>query len=444
MNTYFYDNQIRRYLLQFMRIFADLQIEIRPGLMRRVPVKYGSMNRMVAHILRDNTPNTVLSAPQMGATITAIEMDNNRRRDTMYVSKKRAVERQFDSNTGQYTGEPGNRYSIETMMPVPYLLKLRLDVWTTNTTDKFQILEQIMTVFNPSVQIQTTSNPLDWTSIFEVELTNITWSSTSVPQGTDTSNDIASLDFSVPVWITPPARITKQRVVESIITNVFSAGVTRGQVRDVLDPLSSCFEGIKQFIITPNDLEIDVAVGNSTNQALITLANQQPWSTVFGLYGNVEATGGLLTLKTHSDIESTQGDIVGTLTAIDDHVLELLIHQDTIPPPNFFVNAVVDPQKQIPGQNLPEAAAGQRYLIISQPTGNVVPEIAEWTGVAAQTNDVIEFVDEQWQVVFNSATETNTQWLLNTSTNEHFVFDSGEWSFTWLGRYRPGYWKIEA
>ena len=78
-------------------------------------------------------------------------------------------------------------------MPVPYNLTIQMDLWSNNTDTKLQVLEQIFILFNPSIQLQSNSNPLDWTSVFEVELTDIAWSNRSVPVGTDDSIDISTL-----------------------------------------------------------------------------------------------------------------------------------------------------------------------------------------------------------------------------------------------------------
>ena len=60
--TFFYDEQIRRFLLQFIRAFSNFQVEFgkdRNGgsTLQTVPVKYGDSSRMVAGILRENSEN---------------------------------------------------------------------------------------------------------------------------------------------------------------------------------------------------------------------------------------------------------------------------------------------------------------------------------------------------------------------------------------------------
>ena len=415
---------------------------------------------MVAQILRGNSQNTVMTAPAMAAYIQSIDMAPERRQDPMFVRKNRAVERVYDPATGQYGGEPGNRYSIESYMPVPYNITMQLDIWTTNTTDKFQIIEQIMTVFNPSVQIQTTDNVLDWTSIFEVELTNINWSSRGVPAGTDDANDFASMSFKVPVWITPPAKVTRQRMVEQIVVNVFDATLDTAQLRGVLDPLGACFDHLKQFVITPGNFQVQVEGTNVAGVSTVRLLSANgvadddlKWSNLFSTYGNVDANNGVMTLKTDDDIESTAGDIVGSIEVDenDDSVLIFTVDNDTLPQAAYSINAIIDPVVSFPGTNLPPAIAGQRYMLIdnSDRTAGEEPIIplnasGPWGAIVAYEYDIIEYDGSSWRVVFDSRTQTAIQYVVNIDDGQHYKFVNGAWIYTYLGAYSPGYWRIEV
>lgn len=446
--NYFYDNQFRRYLLQFMRIFGDIKTQVSPGVLRRVPIKYGDMSRMVAMILRDNSQNTIMQAPQMSAHIASIEMAPERRRDPAFVRNVRAVERNYDPNEDSYTTEPGNRYTVESFMPVPYTLNMNLDIWTMNSTDKFQIIEQIITVFNPGVQLQQNSNALDWTSIFEVELTNINWSSRGVPAGVDSANDFATLQFRLPIWITPPSRVTRQRVIETIVTNVFAESVTPEDLDSGLDVLNSCFDAVKQFVVTPGNLSISV-MPQTESLSVVSLQDSAQWSELFPLSGNVDLNGGLLTLKTQDDLDSTSGDITGTVTVQGNDLL-FAVDSDSLPEPDTVITAVVDPTVTWPGNGLPAAQAGQRYLFVDQQQiaggGNLVPEQPDgpWGSLVAAENDIVEYDGTQWLVVFDHSTGTHGQSLKNLSDGQHYTFRNGQWGFTYIGEYTPGYWRLEV
>ena len=76
----------------------------------------------------------------------------------------------------------------------------------SNTNQKLQILEQILTLFNPGLEIQSTDNFIDWTSLSVMYLEQVTWSSRNIPMGTDDPIDIATLRFVMPIYISPPAK----------------------------------------------------------------------------------------------------------------------------------------------------------------------------------------------------------------------------------------------
>ena len=217
---YWYDEQIKRYLLQLVRVFSNFKVRefTKDGInYNRVPARYGDSSRMVASILRNNSENVINSAPFIAVTIQSIQPARDRTHEPFLVDTTQVAEREYDADTNTYSNTQGNLYTTQRYMPVPYNLTFAVDIWTTNTDTKLQILEQIFVLFNPSIQLQSNSNPLDWTSVFEIELSDISWSSRSVPAGVDESLDISSLTFNSPIWISPPAKVKRQSIIQQII-----------------------------------------------------------------------------------------------------------------------------------------------------------------------------------------------------------------------------------
>src|SRR6056300_1448311 len=230
---FFYDGQIRRYVTQFMRIFIGFKFEAGDGKQQTVPVMYGDLTRQVANIIRENSENKLPTVPRMACYITGINMDTSRLADPTFVSKVNIRERNsYVNEAGEtvYTGAPGKNVTVERLMPTPYVMTMKCDLWTSNTDQKLQLLEQIMVLFNPSFEIQTNDNYLDWTSLSVVYLTGTNFSSRSIPAGTETDIDICSMDFEIPMWISPPAKVKKLGVVRSIITNIFTE---EGDVKNI-------------------------------------------------------------------------------------------------------------------------------------------------------------------------------------------------------------------
>jgi len=124
---------------------------------------YGDADRQAAHIIKQNSENTTLGAPRIAVYITELELDTSRLGDATYVGKINVRERAVDSSTGEYISTQGDNYTVERLMPTPYKLTLKADIWSSSTDQKLQILEQILMLFNPSLEIQTTDNYVDWT-----------------------------------------------------------------------------------------------------------------------------------------------------------------------------------------------------------------------------------------------------------------------------------------
>ena len=90
---FFYDNQIRRFILQFVRMFSNFQVEIgAPDSsgnrdMLTVPVMYGDLSRNVAQIMREASENKVLSAPRMSCYINQLQYQRERIQEPNFIDK---------------------------------------------------------------------------------------------------------------------------------------------------------------------------------------------------------------------------------------------------------------------------------------------------------------------------------------------------------------------
>ena len=92
-----------------------------------------------------------------------------------HVEKQHLKERDVLADGTCADNKLGAGYTIEKVMPSPFRLEVTADIWTTNTDQKLQIMEQILYLFNPDFEIQKTDNYLDWTSLSYVELTGVTF-----------------------------------------------------------------------------------------------------------------------------------------------------------------------------------------------------------------------------------------------------------------------------
>ena len=220
---YYYDGQIRRYLTQIIRLLSNFVVRYGDGTLVRVPVMYGDADRQAASIINQNSENTLPATPKIAVYVTDFDLARDRLGDATYVGKMHFRERAVDEDTGMYTNEQGKNYTVERLMPTPFTLTVKVDIWSANTEQKLQILEQILVLFNPSLEIQTTDNYVDWTSLSVVELGDVVFSSRTIPTGTNSAIDVASLTLTTPVWISPPVKVKKLGIVTSIINNIFGS-----------------------------------------------------------------------------------------------------------------------------------------------------------------------------------------------------------------------------
>lgn len=441
---YWYDEQIKRYLIQIIRIFSNFKVReyTDKGVnYNRVPARYGDSSRMVASILRNNSENIINSSPFIAVTIQSIQPARDRTHEPFLVDTQQVAEREFNKETGAYSTEQGNLYTTQRYMPVPYNMTINVDIWTTNTDTKLQILEQIFVLFNPSIQLQSNSNPLDWTSVFEVELADINWSSRAVPAGVDETLDISTMSFTSPIWISPPAKVKRQAIIQRIINDIHSTPDIGelGYSEDYADFFGPTAE-LAEVVVTPNDLFLQIT---GSTAKLVNASNVgQKWSDIIEMMGELRTTS-KLKLNISADTDNELNMLVGSVTKnpVDDTALIFNLDTDTLPVDTLSdVDKIIDPTSNYPGDGtLAAASTGQRYLITEQIDNVGFPN---W-GVDAQENDIISYDGSKWSVVFDaSANSDSTHFLHNTFTSKQFKWTGVGWISSYEGEYRPGYWRL--
>ena len=439
---YWYDEQIKRYLIQIIRVFSNFQVKenTKGGVhYNRVPARYGDSSRLVAHLLRNNSENVLNSAPQIAVSIQSIQPARDRTAEPFLVDTQQVAERNFDNINNTYTSEQGNLYTTQRYMPVPYNLTIQVDIWTTNTDTKLQILEQIFVIFNPSIQLQSNSNPLDWTSVFEIELTDIAWSSRGIPAGVDETLDIATLTFSVPIWISPPAKVKRQTIIQQIVADIHKVESIPGLNYD--QAYADFFGTIpedSELIISPGDYRI--LVSNSTARLVSPNGVAAVWKDLIEMKGELSVTS-LLKLNTSNDSDSDSSFVVGSVVAnpLDDTSLIFNVDVDTLPSNTLTdLTKIIDPTASSPGSGLDSAALGQRYLITEAISASGYPS---WN-VDANENDIIEYDGSNWTVVFNSSAVASVQYVTNDFTSKQYKWTGNAWISSYEGEYNPGYWRL--
>jgi hypothetical protein len=462
MQQFFYDEQIRRFLLQFARIFSNFQIEYGrqegsdAAALLRVPVRYGDASRNAQTIIQENSASSLPSTPLMTFYIAALDYDRPRMQEPYFVSKVNVRQRTYDTSTETFETTQGNAFTIERLMPVPYKMTMNLDIWTSNTNQKFQLFEQICTLFNPALEIQSTDSYIDWTSLTVCELESITWSSRSIPIGTENPIDIMTLRFNVPIWISSPAKVKKLGVIERIIASVFTA---QGDAVNAITN-NDLLLGTRQ-LITPYNYKI-VLIGNKIQvlqqSSLVDEDNAElapatevaesnlMWPAVINLYGALRPGVSQIRLEQPDGTE-----IIGTIVVdpSDDRFVLYDVDVDTVPQNTLApVTAVINPQLSGPGSGLSPAMQGQRYLLTDS-TGNAdnVDPATAWIGangrpLIANENDIIEYTGGYWQVSFPANTLPGGQYVTNITTGIQYVWTGEYWIKSYQGVYPGGTWSL--
>jgi hypothetical protein len=455
LQQFFYDEQIRRFLLQFTRIFSNFQVEYGRDdsgapTYTRIPVRYGDASKQASVIMSDNSANKIPNSPLMTFYITNLDYARDRMQDPSFVDKKTFRQRTWDDTTQSYEATQGNAFTVERLMPVPYNLTINLDIWTTNTTMKLQVLEQVLTLFNPSLEIQSTDNYVDWTSLSVVELTGTNWSSRSIPQGTEANIDITTLTFSLPIFISPPARVTKMGVIHKIISSVFDAD---GDANEALlndDLLLGTRQKITPFgyqvALIGNQLQLLKHNQIEENEGTLNPAEGQAssifWKSLIDVYGELRAGISQVRLA----IPGTTSEVVGTVAyhPADDHYLLFTVDADSIPTNTLTaVTAVINPLDSGPGTGLASATTGQRYLLLDAIGDADNTDASDaWGSVVASANDIIEYDGSNWTVSFDASANSTKQYVSNLTTSIQYKWDGTSWTKSYQGLYEGGEWSL--
>jgi hypothetical protein len=455
MAQYFYDNQIRRFLIQFAKIFSNWEVTKGKDpagneIFVRVPIMYGDSSRQASTIIANNSASNLPAAPLITYYISGLEYDQRRTQDPTYVDRINVRQRTFNNETGQYETTQGQAFTVERLMPVPYTLRITVDFWTTNYQQKLELIEQLGTLFNPSMEIQSTDNFIDWTSLSVVYQDGLTFSSRTIPQGTANPIDVMSWKFYMPIWLSNAAKLKKLGVIEKVIASIF-----KGQaLQDIQD--DDLLLGTRQKI-TPYGYKVllmgnrlQLLPGDNDNYVSnIDLNYPDPpntslyWTSLLNVYGTLRP--GISQIWLQNPYMDTE--IVGTIVPdpTDDRLLIYDIDPDTLPQNTLQpVNSVVNPLISGPNAGLPGPINGVRYLLVESVGSEGSPTVA-WGDLIANANDIVEYDADsgQWYVSFASREATTVEYVTNLTTSIQYRYTpDGVWMKSYEGWYAQGDYSI--
>jgi hypothetical protein len=390
------------------------------------------------------------SVPAMSVYISALDYNRDAMQDPTFISKINVHQREYDPETGGYLSGPGDAYTVERLMPVPYKLTLKLDIWTSNTEQKLQLIEQLAQMFNPSLELQSTDNYVDWGSLTVVELKSTVWDSRTIPAGADESISVATLQFEMPIWLSSPAKVKRLGVVTNVINNVFDAN---GNVTDNIFTESDL---MTRRVVTLRDYHL-LYVGNSLKlvkawqlgtDANIADSDYDSWMAVMAKMGKVR--NGLTQVRLrHPDGIS---EVVGTIALHPTDETSMLYTPDidTLPGNTLTaVDAIINPATvSVTDYELLNPQVGTRYLILDNiGSYNNYEGAVAWDEdplFVAYAGDIIEYTADGWRVSFNSRDCRNYEFVTNLTTTIQYKYDynTQEWAKSVEGVYSYTDWSI--
>jgi hypothetical protein len=350
-------------------------------------------------------------------------------------------------------------------------------------------------LFNPSLEIQTTDNYIDWTSSTVVNMTGLTFSSRSIPTGTESDIDIATLTFSTPIYISPPVKVKRLGVITKVINSIFnessgtidldlsraggySGGFAEADIRTKVvkdeTETTSAGTGVKEVVDTENTYiaDVNIVMSNSyNNYGLLVMGNSaklvrkgvvgsETWVSLLKAMP-FEFDAGVTELRlTRKDLAT---EIVGTvvINPLDPYELSIAWDGDTLPADTVIsgpngdrnkIDYIINPYKTNP-TNL--KAGNPRILILADINnsenvgqdagyeGPVAWQNADGSDFVASENDIIEWDGARWHVVFDASEQDSTViYTSNLNTGKQYKFDSGEWILAYDGEYPNGTWRL--
>ena len=133
--AYFFFNTQKSYIVTMLSLFNNIIIQKEDGRQTRVPLVWGSKEKAVV-VNESDGMNTSTVFPKMALTLVGIHFDTTRKTNKFAKAPISISE----------TGDTTYQYNS-----VPYNFDFQLSIRTKNLADYWQISEQILPYFNPSI-----------------------------------------------------------------------------------------------------------------------------------------------------------------------------------------------------------------------------------------------------------------------------------------------------
>ncbi len=226
MFEYFYNEILRRTIISFGSLFNGISIthtdssDATVGVMR-VPLAYGPTQKFLARLNQspDLNKSTAITLPRMSFEFTGMTYDP---------SRKVTTTQQFtvkDPDSGKDTKKA--------YMPVPYNMQFELAVMTKLNDDALQIVEQILTYFQPSynISVELVESIKEKRDI-PIVLENITMQDDYEGDFTQRRVLLYTLRFTAKTYLFGPVSTATTDIIKKMSVN-YMAGGSKSVERDI-------------------------------------------------------------------------------------------------------------------------------------------------------------------------------------------------------------------
>lgn len=142
-NEHYYHALLKKYTIYFGSLFNDIVVERTNeiGVVQQtitVPIAYGPKQKFIARLEEDPRAerNIAITLPRMSFEISSIQYDPTRKLNML----RKIVKTPRDNNSNEMN---------YTYTPAPYNITFSLSIYSKNTEDNLQVIEQILPYFTP-------------------------------------------------------------------------------------------------------------------------------------------------------------------------------------------------------------------------------------------------------------------------------------------------------
>ena len=215
---HFYHKQIRNTVIAFGTIFNNINIKRldssgTPLQNIKVPLSYSPREKFIARLeqqanLTGTDSSVAITLPRMAFDITGYSYDASRK---LNKNQKRGV-----VTTNADTTKLNTQYS-----PVPYDVSFQLGVFTSNSDDGLQIVEQILPYFQPDYTVTMIENStMDTKRDIPFILENVSYDDSYAGDLTTTRRIEYTLNFTAKIYLYGP--VSSSAIIRQVSADLYT------------------------------------------------------------------------------------------------------------------------------------------------------------------------------------------------------------------------------